>query len=119
GFGWMWQPGAWTTFNAVPRISGPTPTRFQAPIAPKGAGTTIAVGRGPVLSAPPVSRLIVNGSAGMGVARGSLGNLSHLNGQVAKSGRVEVRPAPQFANTSSAQSLSAAQPGMAPTTSAG
>jgi hypothetical protein len=112
GYGWMWQPGAWSTFNVVPRISGPTPTRFQAPVAPKGTGTTIAVGRGPMLSAPPVSRLIVNGSAGMGIARGSLGNLNRLNGQVAKSGRVEVPPAPQFANTASARNLSASQPAL-------
>lgn len=109
GFGWMWQPGAWTTFNVVPRISGPTPVRFQAPVAPKGTVTTVALGRGPVHSSAPVSRLIVNGSAGMGIARGSLGNLRSLNSQVAKSGTVAVQPSPQFAHTSG---RSTAQPSM-------
>jgi hypothetical protein len=85
GFGWMWQPGYWNTWNTVPRYSGAPPVRFHPPVAPTGVVSTVAVGRGgPVFSANPPSRLIVNsGSAGMGIARGSLGNLGHLNSQVA------------------------------------
>ena len=98
GFGWMWQPGHWNTWNTVPRYVGTAPVRFHPPVAPSGAVSTVAVGRGgSVSSANPSSALIVSrGSAGMGIARGSLGNLGHLNSQVAKGGTVAVRPTPQF-----------------------
>jgi hypothetical protein len=100
GFGWMWQPGYWNTWNTVPRYTytGTPPTRFHAPVAPTGTGSTVVLGRGgPVHVGTTPERLVVSsGSAGMGIARGSLGNLGHLNSQVAKSGTVSVRPTPQF-----------------------
>jgi len=117
GFGWMWQPGGWNSWGTVPRYTPTTLARFRAPVPPT-AGTvrTVTVGNGGPVAARPPSRLIVNsGSAGMGIARGSIGNLGHLNHQVAKSGSVEVRPAPSY----TAGSGRAASPGFGTSTSAG
>ena len=60
------------------------------------------VGRGgPVLTQTPTRSLVVNrGSAGMGIPRGSVDGLHHLNTQVAKTGFAEIHPAPQFAASS-------------------
>ncbi|HET6179797.1 MAG TPA: FecR family protein [Candidatus Sulfotelmatobacter sp.] len=119
GFGWMWQPGGWNSWVTVPRYSGATPVHFQAPVAPVvGTVKTVVVGRGGPTSAMPPSRMVVNaGSAGMGIPRGSLGNLNHLNHQVAKDGFVAVRPAPQFSTTSGRPSGGA--PGFGPPQSTG
>jgi FecR protein len=99
GNGWMWQPGALTTWNVLPRTAGPLPATFHTPVAPAGTVKTVVVGKGgPVFSSPSASRIVVrNGSAGMGITRGSLENLKSLNHVVAKSGAVEVRSTPQFA----------------------
>lgn len=118
GFGWMWQGGGWNTWNSVPRYTGTTLTRFRAPVAPTGTGSTVVLGRGgPVRPVLPTSRVMVSGgTAGMGIARGSVGNLGHLNTQVAKGGTVAVRSAPQFAagsgrsSGSSGSSLGSARP---------
>jgi FecR protein len=102
GFGWMWQPGAWNSWVGVPRYTATSAVHVTPLVAP-AAGTikTIVVGRGGPVSPLSPSRLVVNsGSAGMGIARGSIQNLSHLNHQVAKAGFAEVRPAPQFAASS-------------------
>jgi len=103
GMGWMWQPGGWNSWQAVPHYSGTLPVNFHPLVAPvTGTVKTVPVGRGGAVPALPPSRLVVNaGSAGMGIPRGSLENLNHLNHQVAKSGFAEVRPAPQFSTTSS------------------
>jgi len=102
GFGWMWQPGNWNNWGTVPRITGTTPVHFRALVAPStGTVRTVAVGRGGAVSTVPPSRLVLNsGSAGMGIPRGSLGNLGHLNHEVAKNGSAQVHPAPQFGATS-------------------
>ena len=102
GFGWMWQPGAWNSWTMAPRYIGTTPAVFHPPVRPTGSVGTVIVGRGGAeVSAVPPTRLIVNsGSAGMGIPRGSMSNLVHLNTQVAKTGSAEVRPAPQFGATS-------------------
>ena len=109
GFGWMWQPGYASMWNTVPRYTATTAVRVHPLIAPSGTVHTVAVGRGgPVTGTTFPSRLIVSkGSAGMGIQRGSVQNLGHLNGQVAKAGSAEVRPAPQFGATTSARSASA------------
>ncbi len=102
GFGWMWQPGGWNTWLSVPRYTGTMPVHFHALVAPPaGSVKTVIVGKGGSISALPPSRLVVNaGSAGMGIPRGSLGNLAHLNHQVTKNGFVAVRPAPPFSASS-------------------
>jgi hypothetical protein len=96
--GWMWQPGAWNTWVTVPRYSAAAGTHVTA-LTPPATGTmrTVAVGRGSAMTAMQPSRMTVNaGSAGLGIARGSVNNLGHLNHQVAKSGFAQVQPAPQF-----------------------
>src|SRR5439155_2709112 len=88
----------WNSWSNVPRYAGNPPVRFHPPVAPTGAVSTVVVGRGgPVHVGAMPSRVIVSsGSAGIGIARGSLGNLGHLNTQVAKRGPVAVQPTPQF-----------------------
>jgi hypothetical protein len=102
-FGWMWQPGMWNSWVNVPRYTPTTLTRVTS-LTPPAAGTvrTVTVGRvGPTTSPMMASRMTLNrGSAGMGIQRGSVNNLGHLNHQVAKTGSAEVRPAPQFSATS-------------------
>jgi len=102
GFGWMWQPGGYNSWLAVPRYTGTLPTGFHPLVVPTtGTVKPVAVGKGGSVSAMPPSHLVLNaGSAGIGIPRGSLTNLNHLNHQVAKSGFVEVRPAPQFSTSS-------------------
>jgi hypothetical protein len=96
-FGWMWQPGNWNSVATVPRFSGTLPARFRAPVAPAGTVRTVAVGRGgPVSSTIASSTVVRGGTAGLGISRGSLGNLNHLNSQVAKSGAVVIHSQPQF-----------------------
>jgi hypothetical protein len=105
GMGWMWQPGSSSGWLNIPHVAGTLPAGFHPLTAPAtGTVKTIAVGKGGL--APSVSSHLVltAGSAGMGIPRGSLGNLNHLNRQVAKSGTVEVHPAPQFSTTSARSS---------------
>jgi hypothetical protein len=102
GFGWMWQAGGWNNWLAVPRYTPTTATRVSA-LVPPAAGTvkTIPVGRGGSFPVSTASRVVLrSGSAGFGIARGSLHNMEHLNHQVAKAGSAQVRPAPQFSATS-------------------
>ena len=103
GFGWMWQPGYWNTWSVVPRFTHTTAVQYHPPVAPTGTTNTVIVGKGgpKVATATPSKMVLTKGTAGLGIARGSLGNLSHLNSQVAKSGSVEVRSSPQFAASSS------------------
>ncbi len=95
GFGWMWQPGGWSSWNAVPTYVGTAPLRFHPPVRPGGTVATVVVGKSwQGVSSLAQSSLFVNrGSAGLGIPRGAVSNLSHVNGQVAKSGFVELRPA--------------------------
>lgn len=113
GSGWMWQPGMWTNFVTVPRYTPTTLTHVTA-LTPPATGTmkTVTVGKVGTSSLMMSSRMTLNaGSAGMGIPRGSVNNLGHLNQQVAKNGSAEVRPAPQFSATPAGRSSS---PGFAP-----
>lgn len=101
-YGWMWQPGGWNSWLSVPRYTPTTLVHVNPLVAPT-AGTvkTVAVGKGGTVAPLSSQRLVVNaGSAGLGIPRGSLGNLSHLNHEVAKTGFAEVHPAPQFSASS-------------------
>jgi hypothetical protein len=100
GLGWGWQPGGWSTWNGGLHYVGAAAT-FHAPVAPTGTVRTVAVGRGgSVATQSLLPGTLTNNSGGLGIARGSLDNLHHLNAQVAKTGSVAVHPAPQFAATS-------------------
>ena len=99
GFGWGWQPGGWNNWLSTP-VYRPTTLVHVTPLVAPGNGTikTVVVGKGGASTSTLASRFTVNaGSAGLGIPRGSIGNLNHLNHQVAKSGFAEVHPAPQFA----------------------
>ena len=118
GFGWMWQPGMWTSFVNVPRYT-PTTLTHVTTLTPPTTGTmkTITVGKAGTSSIWMSSRMRVNaGSAGMGIPRGSLNNLNHLNHQVVKTGSAEVRSAPPFAATPAGRS---SMPSSGPTRSSG
>ncbi|HKF01642.1 MAG TPA: FecR family protein [Candidatus Sulfotelmatobacter sp.] len=101
GFGWMWQPGGWGGWVSTP-VQRPTTLVHVTPlVAPTAGNKTVLVGRASTTAPMMTSRYTVNaGSAGMGIPRGSLGNLNHLNHQVAKTGFAQVQPAPQFSVSS-------------------
>jgi len=118
-YGWMWQPGMWNTWVTVPRYTPTTAVHVTSLTPPPvtGPARTVVVGKVGVASPMMASRMTVNaGSAGMGIPRGSVNNLNHLNHQVIKTGAVQVQPAPQFAATPAARSAS---PGFATAGSAG
>jgi len=107
GYGWGWQPGGFNRWHPVPHYTPTTLTHVSLVMPTAGNGKTVFVGKGGAISALPPSHLTVRaGSAGMGIARGSLTNLKSLNHQVAKSGFAEVRPAPAFSASSSRSSSS-------------
>src|SRR5215470_18076364 len=94
GYGWMWAPGGfgggWAT---VVRVTNP-PTRFRPPAPPVRGTATVAVGR-PATSTFAPSRLTVrNDSAGLGVPRGAVSNMSKVSRQVQTAGTLTVHPAP-------------------------
>jgi len=99
GFGWMWQPGMWGSWVTVPRFTTTRLVHVTPLVAPTSGVKTVMVGKAVKTSTFPV-RTLNAGSAGIGIPRGSMRNLGHLNQQVAKNGFVQVRPTPQFAATS-------------------
>ncbi len=95
-YGWFWQPGStWSGWNTVPRITN-APAGFSAPRPPVGAGQTLAVNRGTGDLGPV--RVVQNrgsqqyqirgGSAGLGVARGSVRDLGRVSQQMERTGAV-------------------------------
>ncbi len=107
-YGWMWQPGGWNTWQTIPHFTASTAAHFTSLVPPTtGTVKTVAVGRGGSVSPISPSHLFLKaGSAGMGISRGSVEGLSHLNHQVANTGFAEVRSAPQFSGRSSARASS-------------
>jgi hypothetical protein len=102
GMGWGWQPGGFSGWRGGVHYVGAA-VGFQGPVEPRGTVGTVVVGKGgPVVTNSLATNVVVNrGSAGMGIPRGSLGNLHQLNTQVAKTGSVQVHAAPQFSANSS------------------
>jgi hypothetical protein len=100
-YGWMWQPGGWNNYLSAPSYTPTRLTSVHALVAPSGTQKTVFVGKGGTASSLVPTRMTLNaGSAGLGIPRGSLENLNHLNRQVNKSGFVEVHSAAQFAASS-------------------
>ena len=85
GYGWVWQPGYWNSWYAIPRVVNP-PRRVAVPVPPVRRRTTVLVGKGLTVNPPPgppqrrVS--IAPGSAGLGVPRGTIRNLSRVSREV-------------------------------------
>jgi hypothetical protein len=101
-YGWAWQPGnTWTGVLNRPTILN-APSGFQAPQVPTTASRSlIAVGRGSALVAGggSTNQLVIRGnSAGLGIPRGSIRNLSGMSQQAAEKGFVAARIQPQAAN---------------------
>jgi hypothetical protein len=109
GFGWMWQPGAYNMWTAIPRYTATSAARVTSLVAPTGTVKTVTVGKGGLASTAYSSRLVA-GSAGLGIARGSLDNLHHLNAEVAKNGFANVHPSAQFTSTAAHAAFSGASP---------
>jgi hypothetical protein len=116
GYGWGWQPGGFTTWHPIPLYTPTTLTHVSLAAPTDASGKTIFVGKGAAMAAAPASSFTIKaGTAGLGVARGSLSDMKSLNHQVAKSGFAEVHPAPQFA--ASSPSFSPASWGGSPSSS--
>ena len=95
GNGWMWQPGgAWMGGNAFP-VYANAPLGFVPPVAPALPGQRIVtVNRGPqTINVGGLSNQvqIPNNSAGLGVPRGSISNLSLLSQAAEERGSVAAR----------------------------
>jgi hypothetical protein len=109
GYGWGWQPGGWNTWQSVP-VYRPTTLVHVTPLVAPTTGTTKTVLVGKAATTATFTSgaryTVHSGSAGLGIPRGSIGNLNHLNQQVTKSGFVQVHPAPQFAASSPSRSYS-------------
>lgn len=120
GYGWGWQAGGWNGWRGGVHYVGAAAVGFHPPVPPAGTVTTVAVGKGgsAVTTVPPVHTVVKNGSAGLGIARGSYGSLRHLNTQVAKTGSVELHSAPPFA-ASSGHTGGYGHSAVRPTTSSG
>lgn len=101
-FGWMWQPGAWNSWVGVPRYTATSGVHVTA-LVPPAAGTvrTVVVGRAAPMSAMQTSRVRVNtASAGLGIPRGSINHLNHVNQEVVRHGSAQVRSAPTYSASS-------------------
>ena len=101
-YGWAWQPGgSWNGLTNAPNVMNP-PRGFQPPQAPgQPSRSLIAVGRAttPVaLGRSPNQLMIRNNSAGLGVPRGSVRNLSAMSQQAGQRGFAAPRIQPQAAN---------------------
>ncbi len=95
GRGWAWQPGGtWMGVNTRPRLLN-APANFSAPRPPASAGQSlVVVNRGPsvTFAGRSTSKLIIqNNSAGLGIPRGGLNDLSKVSGRVNTQGMVTAR----------------------------
>jgi hypothetical protein len=88
-YGWCWQPSSvqsgWKTIPTVVTA----PNRNPVPVPPATGTGTVLVGGGtpasPVVM-PGSSLAIRQGSAGLGIPRGSIGNLAKIQSQVERTG---------------------------------
>jgi hypothetical protein len=95
GYGWMWEPGGtWAGLGAFPIIVNP-PTNFIVPRPPNIPGQRIlpaSRGASPIPAGDSAGKLtIVNNSAGLGIPRGGVKNLSVLSQTVQLHGFVATR----------------------------
>lgn len=115
GYGWVWVPGgSWAGYGRTPVAAGVSRAGLQPPSV--GGGRTMVVNRGPVAMSNARSNKIViaNGSAGLGIARGSLRNPSQISQRVAERGTVttgvrnpSMTPRPSYPSSATASQGSA------------
>lgn len=88
-YGWMWQPGGtWMGANSVPLYRN-APVGFQTPVNPATPGKSVVlVNRGPAstLVGRSAKVQIPSNSAGLGIPRGGVSNLSGLSERVGLNG---------------------------------
>jgi len=94
GYGWMWAPGGFGGWSTMPVLTNP-PNRFPTPAPPARGTATVVVGH-PVLTAGglPSRVLVQNGTAGLGIPRGTVSHLGKVSHQVQQNGFATVRTAP-------------------------
>jgi hypothetical protein len=122
GYGWVWQPGYWNSWNGLPRAVNP-PVRTKLPTPPIRGHQTLMVGLG-LAANPPLGasrRLTISpGSAGFGVPRGSVNHLDRVARKIEQTSRpavVATAPPPSTApttgfGTNSSSASSGASSGM-------
>ena len=91
GYGYVWTPGGtWAGYGRTPVSAGISRAALQAPTS---GGRTVVVNRGPVsaVSNARSNRVVINnGSAGLGIARGSVRNPAQISQRVAERGSVST-----------------------------
>jgi hypothetical protein len=95
GYGWMWAPGGFGGYYGVPPVTNP-PKRYSGPQPPVRGTATVMVGRAALGASAGTPRrvLVQNGSAGLGIPRGTVSNLGRVSHEVQQNGPVTVRTAP-------------------------
>jgi hypothetical protein len=87
-YGWFWRPGnSWAGWNTGPNILHP-PAQFNLPKPPATPGQILTVNRGPLASPAGIVQNRIqlrDGSAGLGIARGSVRDLGKASRQVERS----------------------------------
>jgi len=105
GYGWGWQPGGFNTWHPIPHYTPTTATRVSLAVPTAPSEKTVFVGKGGATATfSPFQTTLRSGTAGMGIARGSLTDMKGLNHQVVKSGSAQVHPASQFSASSPSRS---------------
>ena len=119
-YGWAWQPGgAWMGWNTVPVVVN-APAAFIAPHSPGLPGQRILpVNRGPAIAVMgrSVGKVgIPNNSAGLGIPRGSVRNLSQLSQTAEQRGfaTTRINSAPAAVSSGSRGGHAAPSPRAAP-----
>jgi hypothetical protein len=121
GHGWAWQPGgSWYGWSRSPRVVNPPP-RFAMPAPPATRGRgVVVVNRGPVVPSGANTRRIVieNNSAGLGVRRGAINDMSRVSRQVSERGSVSIQvrtaPAPSSPRPQTSSGAARPSPGVGP-----
>lgn len=97
-YGWGWQPGGWSSWQPVPAVSS-APQRSGLPQPPTVPGHgTVLVGKGPVVpvGGPPRRIMVTPGSAGLGIPRGVVGDLSKASRQATQKGSTTIHSSSGF-----------------------
>jgi hypothetical protein len=95
GYGYMWAPGAFNTWYPVVPVKNP-PSRFPVPKPPASGTATVTVGRpfSGVSTTAPQRVFVRNGTAGIGIPRGTVNNLGKVSREVQSNGMMSVRTSP-------------------------
>ena len=95
GYGYMWAPGGFNTWYPVVPVKNP-PNRFPVPKPPASGTATVTVGRpfAGVSTTAPQRVFVRNGTAGIGIPRGTVNNLNKVSRAVQSNGMMSVRTSP-------------------------